>query len=52
MKEDELGLDTLEDRKTALLVIISDADNTFNFVVSIMYLQLFNLLCNKTDDEY
>ena len=52
MKEDELELDTLGDRKTALFVIISDTDNTFNFVVSIMYSQLFNLLCDKADDEY
>ncbi|HHL0487013.1 TPA: VirD4-like conjugal transfer protein, CD1115 family [Streptococcus agalactiae] len=52
MKEDELELDTLGDRKTALFVIISDTDDTFNFVVSIMYSQLFNLLCDKADDEY
>lgn len=52
MKEDELALDTLGDRKTALFVIISDTDDTFNFVVSIMYSQLFNLLCDKADDEY
>lgn len=52
MKEDELELDTLGDRKTALFVIISDMDDTFNFVVSIMYSQLFNLLCDKADDEY
>lgn len=51
MKEDELELDTLGDRKTALFVIISDTDDTFNFVVSIMYSQLFNLLCDKADDE-
>lgn len=47
MSEDELELDTLGDRKTALFVIISDTDDTFNFVVSIMYSQLFNLLCDK-----
>lgn len=52
MKEDELDLDTLGDRKTALFVIISDTDDTFNFVVSIMYSQLFNLLCDKADDKY
>ena len=52
MKEDELELDTLGGRKTALFVIISDTDDTFNFVVSIMYSQLFNLLCDKADDEY
>lgn len=48
MSEDELELDTLGDRKTALFVIISDTDDTFNFVVSIMYSQLFNLLCDKS----
>jgi len=52
MSEDELELDTLGDRKTALFVIISDTDDTFNFVVSIMYSQLFNLLCDKADDIY
>ena len=52
MSEDELELDTLVDRKTALFVIISDTDDTFNFVVSIMYSQLFNLLCDKADDVY
>ena len=52
MSEDELELDTLGDRKTALFVIISDTDDTFNFVVSIMYSQLFNLLCDKADDKY
>lgn len=52
MKEDELELDTLGDRKSALFVIISDTDDTFNFVVSIMYSQLFNLLCDKADDIY
>ena len=52
MQEDELELDTLGDRKTALFVIISDTDDTFNFVVSIMYSQLFNLLCDKADDVY
>ncbi len=53
MAEDELELDTLGDRKTAAcFVIISDTDATFNFVVSIMYSQLFNLLCDKADDVY
>ncbi|HGA0332413.1 TPA: VirD4-like conjugal transfer protein, CD1115 family [Streptococcus agalactiae] len=52
MSEDELELDKIGDRKTALFVIISDTDDTFNFVVSIMYSQLFNLLCDKADDEY
>jgi type IV secretion system protein VirD4 len=52
MSEDELELDTLGDRKSALFVIISDTDDTFNFVVSIMYSQLFNLLCDKADDVY
>ncbi|EOI33241.1 VirD4-like conjugal transfer protein, CD1115 family [Enterococcus faecalis] len=52
MSEDELEFDTLGDRKTALFVIISDTDDTFNFVVSIMYSQLFNLLCDKADDVY
>ena len=52
MSEDELELDKTGDRKTALFVIISDTDDTFNFVVSIMYSQLFNLLCDKADDVY
>ena len=52
MSEDELELDCIGDRKTALFVIISDTDDTFNFVVSIMYSQLFNLLCDKADDVY
>ena len=52
MEYDEMGLDTLGDKKTALFVIISDTDDTFNFVVSIMYTQLFNLLCDKADDKY
>lgn len=49
---DELELDTLGEKKTALFVIISDTDATFNFLVSIMYTQLFNLLCDKADDIY
>ena len=52
MSYDEMELDTIGDRKTALFVIISDTDDTFNFVVSILYTQLFNLLCDKADDEY
>lgn len=54
MSYDELALDTYgdKDNKVALFVIISDTDTTFNFIVSIMYSQLFNLLCEKADDEY
>ena len=52
MEYDELELDTLGEEKTALFVTISDTDATFNFVVSIMYSQLFNLLCDKADDVY
>ena len=52
MSYDELELDTIGDRKTALFVIISDTDDTFNFIVAIMYSQLFNLLCDKADDVY
>ena len=52
METDEMELDTIGDRKTALFVIISDTDDTFNFVVSILYTQLFNLLCDKADDLY
>ena len=47
-----MELDTIGDRKTALFVIISDTDDTFNFVAAIMYSQLFNLLCDKADDVY
>ena len=52
VETDEMELDTIGDRKTALFVIISDTDDTFNFVVSILYTQLFNLLCDKADDVY
>ena len=52
MRYDELELDTLGDRKTALFIIISDTDDTFNFIVSMCYTQLFNLLCEKADDVY
>ena len=51
MAYDEMELDLLGDRRTALFVIISDTDDTFNFVVSIMYTQLFNLLCDRADDQ-
>ena len=49
---DELELDTLGDRKTALFLIMSDTDKTFNFIISMIYSQLFNLLCEKADDVY
>ena len=49
---DELELDTLGDRKTALFLIMSDTDGTFNFLISMVYTQLFNLLCEKADDVY
>lgn len=49
---DELELDTLGDRKTALFLIMSDTDSTFNFLISMVYTQLFNLLCEKADDFY
>lgn len=52
METDDLELDTLGDRKTALFVIISDTDDIFNFIVAMMYTQLFNLLCDKADDVY
>ena len=52
MSYDELELDLLGDRKTALFIIIPDTDDTFNFVASIMYTQLFNLLCDRADDVY
>ena len=49
---DELELDMLGDRKTALFLIMSDTDSTFNFLISMVYTQLFNLLCDKADDQY
>ena len=49
---DELELDTLGDKKTALFLIMSDTDDTFNFLIAMCYSQLFNLLCEKADDEY
>lgn len=52
MEYDELELDKLGDRKTAFFIIISDTDDTFNFIVAMAYSQLFNLLCDKADDVY
>ena len=52
MSDDELELDTLGDRKTALFLIMSDTDTTFNFVIAMLQSQLFNLLCDKADDMY
>lgn len=52
MAYDEMELDQLGERRTAMFVIISDTDDTFNFIVAIMYTQLFNLLCDKADDEH
>ena len=52
MTEDELELDTMGDRKTALFLIMSDTDTTFNFVIALLQSQLFNLLCDKADDFY
>ena len=52
MSYDELELDKVGDRKTALFVIISDTDDSFNFIAALMYSQLFNLLCDKADNEY
>ena len=49
---DEMALDTLGDKKTALFLIMSDTDSTFNFLISMVYTQLFNLLCDKADDVY
>lgn len=49
---DELQLDTIGDKKTALFIIMSDTDDTFNFIISMCYTQLFNLLCEKADDQY
>jgi type IV secretion system protein VirD4 len=51
-KYDELELDTLGDKKTALFLIMSDTDSTFNFLISMIYTQMFNLLCEKADDVY
>jgi type IV secretion system protein VirD4 len=52
MSYDEMGLDTIGDRKTALFIIISDTDATFNFIAALMYSQLFNLLCDRADTKY
>lgn len=52
MSYDEMELDMIGNQRTAMFVIISDTDDTFNFVVAIMYTQLFNLLCDKADDEH
>ena len=52
MAYDEMELETLGDRKTALFVIISDTDDTYNFVAALMYSQLFNLLCDRADNKY
>lgn len=52
LSDDELELDKLGDKLTALFIIISDTDSTFNFIVAMLYTQLFNLLCEKADDEY
>jgi type IV secretion system protein VirD4 len=52
MSYDEMELDTLGDRKSALFIIISDTDDSFSFVAALMYSQLFNLLCDKADNEY
>ena len=52
MEYDEMELDTIGDRKTALFIIISDTDDSFNFIAALMYSQLFNLLCDKADNEY
>ena len=52
MREDELELDTLGDQKTALFVIVSDTDDTYNFVAALMYSQMFHLLCDKADNFY
>jgi len=52
MSFDEMELDTIGERKTALFIIISDTDDTFNFICALMYSQLFNILCDKADNEY
>ena len=52
MSYDEMELDKIGDRKTALFLIMSDTDTTFNFVIAMLQSQLFNLLCHKADDEY
>ena len=52
MSYDEMELDMVGDQRTALFIIISDTDDTFNFVVAMMYSQLFNLLCDRADDVH
>ncbi len=52
MEDDELELDTLGDEKTALFLIMSDTDTTFNFILAMLQSQLFNLLCDRADDKY
>lgn len=52
MVTEEMQLYTIGDRKIAIFLIVSDTDGTFNFVMGILYTQLFNLMCDKTDDEY
>ena len=52
MSYDEMELDMIGDQRTALFIIISDTDDTFNFVVAMMYSQLFNLLCDRADDVH
>ena len=52
MSYDEMELDTIGDKKTALFIIISDTDSTFNFIAALMYSQLFNLLCDRADALY
>jgi type IV secretion system protein VirD4 len=52
MQYDEMELDTIGDRKTALFIIISDTDDSFSFVAALMYSQLFNLLCDRADNRY
>ena len=52
MEDDELGLDTIGDEKTALFLIMSDTDTTFNFILAMVQSQLINLLCDRADDKY
>jgi type IV secretion system protein VirD4 len=52
MSRDEMGLDRIGDKKTALFIIVSDNDPTFNFVAALMYSQLFSLLCDRADTVY
>jgi len=52
MSRDDMELDTVGDRKTALFIIVSDTDDSFNFIAALMYSQLFNLLCDRADALY